>query len=150
MVSKFAKSFVRQVLAAMKAVGGELNGVVMMLFQNNVDMNLPLTMADLVECDYSGYARSAALAWVDPYIDRDTAQYALSAPSGQFRTTDVTPFVGNSVYGFALVKPGAPDELVMVHKFSEELGMTLPDLVLAIRPEIIGTQLVTGQVVIGS
>jgi len=89
-------------LAALVAVSAEWAGAIVGLYKDGFTPGSNQTYAafDAAECDFTGYARSAALVWGTPFAD--SAKNAIvAAASVQFQATGAgTP---NSVKGYAVL-----------------------------------------------
>jgi len=100
-------------------------GYELLLFKNDIAAVPGLTLADLVECDFSGYARmpiDLLLPYLDPITGGASCQ---QLAQWNFDGTAPTPVL-NSVYGFGVVKPGvspAPDTLEQVASFDAPVPM---------------------------
>lgn len=83
---------------------GSLNGVVVMAIKAIADKPIKeITIGDLTECDFTGYAASSAVAWSLPLIDENGNAF-VTGDKKQFRATGSA--VANSVIGCALVDAG--------------------------------------------
>lgn len=84
-------------------VGGRLNAVKVMLFQNDITPSKQTLLADLVEATFDGYARSAAVTW-GTVGQTSTGAAEVYGDTKLFTSSgDTTP---NTIYGFALVNTG--------------------------------------------
>lgn len=93
-----------------------LGGAKVMLFKNDYQPSATTVLADLIEADFTGYARSADLVWGEPFIT--PAQLAeIVAQQLQFNATGST--VTNTIYGYAVITPGTPDVLQYAERFAE-------------------------------
>src|SRR4051794_3903615 len=63
-----------------------LKGAKLMLYSSTVVPRKDLTIDDLTECVFSGYARSAGVVWNAPVKESD-GTYSASSPSKQFQAT---------------------------------------------------------------
>lgn len=79
-----------------------------------------LTMADLGECDFPGYARQHLGAWHGPYVDQAN-QVISDAPSMYFACSDTT--TPNSVIGAFYGSASAAGTLKLVDPFPTPIGM---------------------------
>lgn len=128
------KSAISSILNWLKdAVGGEglLDGAKVALFKDSFEEDSELVLDDLVECDFAGYARSAALTWLTPYIDQSTGFLRLEANSVHFACT-ADPDPEQLIYGIGIIDDTAPDPvLVKIEKIDpplnvvDEFGLTV-------------------------
>ena len=87
-------------LTALIATGAPWNGGKVHLFQNNIVLGPTVTLANLTEADFTGYAASSAVTWGTPgYLPNGTA--VVTGDTKQFQVGS-TPTVFNTVYGWYL------------------------------------------------
>lgn len=91
------------IMDAAGAMGGPLNGNLVMLIKEDFDPSRELLLADVVEADFNGYARSTAVVWDPAYIGADE-QVHLTAPGKPFLATDGV--IPNTIFGWALLDSG--------------------------------------------
>lgn len=113
---------------------GPLYGALVALFKTAVTPSPDVTWADLTEADFSGYAKSAALAWSGPLLESD-GSYSDISDLKNFVATTATPFVSNAVYGVAIVDTSTPPKLLLFVPFASPVAITAPDqgIALAVR-----------------
>lgn len=61
--------FLLAILAELIDTGNLLDGVEVHLGKADIVPNRDTTIADLDECDFSGYLESAAVVWTDPFVN---------------------------------------------------------------------------------
>lgn len=114
-------------------VGRSLDGVFVGLYKATTGINPNMTLADLTEADYTGYARLAGTPWsADPFISgqRDTIQ----GPSCLFRPTGSA--VTNLVLGMFLVSANVGGNLLSVAPFPAPRAMMGTDDVIEVLPRM--------------
>jgi hypothetical protein len=89
----------RAILAAITGAGGGLDGAKLHAFQNPVTPTNAIVLADLTECDFDGYAASAAITWGAILNETDGTVYAPGGGIEFAATGSTTP---NTVYGVYL------------------------------------------------
>lgn len=99
---------------------------ILMLFSSTPAGGKDVTVADLTECVYSGYARSAALTFSAPVREAD-GSYSLITPSKQFLATAATPFVGDTIRGVALLDTATPPNVLAYGLLDTPVPITVPD-----------------------
>lgn len=109
----------RAILLALTGVGGELAGAKLHAFQNPVTPTPSIVLADLVECDFTGYAASAAITWGVILNNIDGTAYA---PGGGIEFAATGSAVGNTVYGVYLTD-GAGTTLLAVWLLDSPVGI---------------------------
>lgn len=92
----------KAMLTAITATGASLNGALLALIKEAWTPSPDTKWADLVEADFSGYARPAALVYGAPFQNSD-GNWEIAAPSVQFVLSATT--VVNTVYGWVVVRP---------------------------------------------
>lgn len=105
---------------AAPGAAGPLNGCQMILYTNPVAITPSLTLADLTEAAFGGYARSAILNWTAPYLDA-TKNPTVSADPATFVMSDNT--LPESIQGYGLLSGGAPGTLVAAEAFTTPVNL---------------------------
>lgn len=139
MASVLAKTLKKAIAEALVVEDGPLDGAVMMLWTNpGLTPNENTVYADLTAATFTGYAASAPLTFGTPYLDGETGQWAVAADPVEFRSTSGSPFVGDTVRGYAIYVTGSPNVLRVCEAFEESVVFGSADKVLVVRPEIVG------------
>lgn len=105
------------ILTALKGAGGTYNGAKLHLFKNNITPDVQTALADLEECDFDGYAASAAVTWGSViHAGADSVQIASDAKEF-VATGGTTP---NNIYGW-YVTDGAGTGYLGAERFDEPI-----------------------------
>lgn len=92
-----------------------------MLFKNNITVGVGTRLVDLVEADYSGYARFNSAAWSAPAVASNDDVFTLS-PTIIFQKTAGVPT--NVIYGYAVLRnSGSGDALWFCQNFATPQNM---------------------------
>lgn len=105
------------VLASEDGYDGLLAGAVVELIGAEFEESPDLVLGDLTLSTFTGYSASAAITWQDPYLQSANDSWVLTGDSKQFVCSDDAD-EPESVYGYAVVRPGSPDVLLAVEAFS--------------------------------
>ena len=97
--------------AAPIAIDGVFSDAKAMLFQNGIAESVNLVLADLQECNFTGYARSGVLVWGAVFNSIDTGLPVLPADQKMFSCSGGTP---QNVAGYALVSNDIVPILLLV------------------------------------
>lgn len=108
-------------LTELVAASNLWNGAKVLLFKNNVSPGPNTVLGDLTECDFTGYAVSAAVTWGTPGWQPDGTAIVV----GDLKTFTVgaTPTILNTVYGWALVDTGKT-VCYLARKFDTAVNLT--------------------------
>jgi hypothetical protein len=115
-------------LAAEDGFNGPLTGAKLALFKNNIAITNLLTWDDLVECDFTGYARSAAVVWADPVMSDNTNLPVIFGDSKTFNCTGST--IENDVAGFAIVTGATPPVLIASANFDAIIDLNAGEAIV--------------------
>lgn len=88
---------------------GILVGAKVALIKNNVAESVNLTWDDLVEADFTGYARSAAVTWGTPAKSSDTGVPVMGGDVKHFACSGGAE---QTVYSYAIVSGATPPVLL--------------------------------------
>lgn len=98
-----------------------LDGVKVILFKNAAALSIYSTLADLIEADFTGYARSSAIVWGTAYVNPNQ-QAQVTGGSKQFNCSGAT--VTNTIYGWAIIIDSTVDILVAAELLPQPVTMT--------------------------
>lgn len=116
-----------------KAAGGILAGAVVRLAKQMPGNPSARTKLDTItECDFPGYAPSAAVVWSDPVNTQDGAQ--LNGDVKTFRADATVPNGGQSAMGYYVTTPGANPLLLLCELFDEGRLVSEADDAVSIAP----------------
>lgn len=73
------------------------------LFKAPAVISVTTVLADLTECDYTGYVRQAITAWNNPGFDSQNRAVIQSPTTMQFQQTGPPYLIDNTVYGCFLL-----------------------------------------------
>ena len=102
----------RELLAAVKT--NDLNGGTLRLFQSQVLVSPGLTVDELQECDFTGYASITTAAWVGPSTQADGGAVVIS-PLATFAHGPAG--TGNVAYGWFFLSKATNTPLFMAGNF---------------------------------
>lgn len=91
------------ILDTLKGVGGELEGAIVHLFDNDIVPNIDSVIADFTEATFAGYAASTAIVWSTSF--RNSLNQAQTV--GDTKTFQLSALPGATVYGYYLTVGGA-------------------------------------------
>ena len=86
------------------ADAGLFNLAEIMLFKNDITPTKDTLLADLTPCDFTGYARSAGIAWAAAY-EAESGAGEMVGGAAQFLQTGADP-EPQSAYGYGIVDAG--------------------------------------------
>ena len=115
------------------AAGEFLDGALIALGQNDIEITRDLEIGDFTEADYTGYAREA-VTWNAP-SEADNGETELVGVAGEFRPSGSA--VQNSIYTFMLLDSGGA--LIAAGRFEGAplaMGDTLDAIVVTPRVRI--------------
>lgn len=95
---------------------GVLDTAVVALYQNDVIPTSKFVWDDLAEADYTGYARSSAIAWGTVKQSSQTMLPVLPADKKNFGCTGGD---AQTVAGYAIILPSTPPVLLAIQPFEE-------------------------------
>lgn len=124
----------RQILAALKAVGGLLEGAIVRLIKEPIAVGPTTTIAELdaAEADYTGYVEQAAGAW-GTVGTNVLNQAEMTATELEFVPSGTT--ILNTIYGYYVVDSGGT-ELRFFEMFDTPFAMDGTAAVLRIVPRM--------------
>lgn len=105
---------------------GPLYNRSMMLIAANFAPSPSTSFANLTEATYSGYARQTGVAWGVPILQGDGSYQILSALQ-TFIAGAASNFVGNVIYGWALVDTATPPNVLMSEVFTTPIPFAQPN-----------------------
>lgn len=120
------------ILAHSLAVGGPFVAPTVMCYKNSIVLNAATALADLVPCDFDGYAPVVGMIWDAPYIDVDGSALVFGASITIVSTGSVTP---NTVFGYALVNVGVT-VLLAAYALVPPVGISAPSQAVSFVPAI--------------
>jgi len=104
-------------LAAADDVDGALTGAKVALYTTNVSPTPETVWDDLTEATFTGYARSAAITWADPFNSSSTGVPVMTGDAKTFLCTGDP--LGETVYGYAIVSGATPPVLLATRPISD-------------------------------
>jgi hypothetical protein len=104
---------------------GPLNGLTLVLFTNQMQINKNTTFAQLVEATFSGYARAVALTWGAPIRQGDGTATVLSQLI-TFVAQAASNFVANTIWGWALIDTASSPNFIMGELFAQPVAIAAP------------------------
>lgn len=120
-------------LEALKATGEPLETPTLILYQNNHSPSKETVIGDLTECNFTGYAAVAAVAFGAAHIDTD-GKVKMKAPSETFVASGAA--VGNSVFGWAITN-AAKTALYVAQAFDTEYVISETGQGITVQPEVV-------------
>jgi hypothetical protein len=105
---------------------GPLYNPTMILIAANFQPTPQTKRADLTEATYSGYARLAGVVFGVPILQGDGSYQILSALQ-TFIAGAASNFVGNVIYGWALIDTAASPDLLMSEVFQTPIAFSNPN-----------------------
>lgn len=102
-------SAMKLLLDQAKAVGGFLDALTLRLYKQDVALSAGVQLADLVECDFDGYAPFTPLVWGADWQDVG-GNWGVSAGSHQFTCTGNTK--PQDAFGYFLTSGAAGAEVL--------------------------------------
>lgn len=119
------------ILTELVNTGNLWNAALVRLFKANATLGPATVLADLTQCDFTGYSDSAAVVWGAPgYLPDGTA--VVTGDSKQFRVGS-TPTVLNTVYGWCLIDSGATN-LLFARKFDSPIILASAGQIIDVLP----------------
>lgn len=90
-----------EILDSLIAAGGEFDGALVRLFQNDIQPTKDSILADFTIATFTGFATSAAIVWAGPILNPDGEPIVI----GDLKLfTGGSPFtVSNTIYGYYIV-----------------------------------------------
>lgn len=110
-----SQAMLKSLLAAAVGMAGQLEGALIGLIEAEDTLEPGTLIANVTECQYTGYARSPAVAWLTPY-NTPEGHAEVHATPVQFKPTDgVTQSTAKQVIlinaaGTAILSSYRPDE----------------------------------------
>lgn len=104
---------------------GPLNSATLVLIQAAFAPTPQTTFGQLTEATYSGYARVTNLAWGVPVLQANGTYSQLSALS-TFLAVGASNFVGNVIWGWALIDTANPPNLLFSEAFAQPVPIAVP------------------------
>jgi hypothetical protein len=99
----------------------------LLLFTNNIAISKATVLSQLVEATFSGYSRVTAYTFgANPILQAD-GSYSLLGALATFRATSASPFVQNTVYGWAMVDDATGLVLYGAELFAQPQAIVQPD-----------------------
>lgn len=105
---------------------GPLNNCSIALLMQGFNPSSATMFGDLTEATYSGYARATGVVWGVPILQNDGSYQILTALQ-TFMATAASNFVQNTIYGWAMITPGASPQLLMSEVFQTPVPFALPN-----------------------
>lgn len=122
------------ILNALIATGKLLDGVGVMLWQNNYVPTVQTTLADLTACTFTGYSAVDPVVWAAASTPETAGGARVLGASVQFQQTART--TDNTAYGWALVgDPGGTPYLLCAQRFDIPVQFNLIGRAVNIVPE---------------
>lgn len=119
-------------LTQLLAVGGPFHLLTLTLFQAGLVVTPATLYADLPIADFSGFAPVASIVFEGPYYDVDNTALVIGAATA-FIATAASPFVSNSIGGYALVNAGLT-AIAAGYNFQTPVGVNVPGDAVAVVP----------------
>lgn len=119
-------AFLQRILAAAKLhaaadVNGTLDEAKVILYQSPVNPAPNLLLADLLECTFTGYARSTAVAWGTATLSTQTG---LPYLPGDLKTFSCTGGDEQNIAGYAIISGDVTPVLLGLRQFASTLKIT--------------------------
>lgn len=124
------KSACLTMLTQLVDTGMPLDGLLVKLFQNNVEPSPNDVAAEYDAADFAGYAASTAIVWGTPFLDSD-GKATVVGDSKQFTSTGPTP--SNTIYGYYVTT--AANVLVYAERFATPVLIDADDQAIVVVPE---------------
>lgn len=99
------------------AEDGPLFGAKVALYKNSVAPTVDSVWADFEEADFTGYARSAAITWADPFNSSETLLPVMTGDAKTFLCTGDP--LDNTVYGYLIVSGATPPVVLAVRPLND-------------------------------
>lgn len=124
-----SSAFLKSILTGMVAVAGELEGAIVKLFVNDKIPAASDVIGDYTDPTFDGYADSAAITYLAPYVDSEGNAEVVGDPK-QFTCTGAT--VQDLVYGYVVESSGGA--LLWAERFDAPVPMGTAGDTLVILP----------------
>ena len=104
----------------MTAATGSLNGVKVMLYQNDLTPSADSVLTDFVPCDFAGAVASAPVVWGPAFLNALKQAVTVSTSTVTFRPTD--SLKPQNAQGY-FVTDGAGAKLIYAEKFDSPVAL---------------------------
>ena len=105
---------------------GPLYNTNLILFQAPLILTNGTLFVNLTEATFSGYARKSGVVFSAPILQGD-GTYTMVSNLYTFIASAMSTFVGNVIYGWALIDNSSPPNLLMAEMFASPPAIQVPN-----------------------